>query len=191
MTGSKANITGAVVAGLAGLVLAVFGADIAALAIVGGLLAWWMSASPMALLGAYAAIIFSNAAEIATDRYGLPPIGMATLLVLLLMLVVRTAGRQEDISNAARLAPAAATYLIVSAFCVFWVQDLGASVDRLLALAKNLLIVLVFVAYVTSMHRFRTIVSAISLTVVVIAALSVFQYMTKTFELSYFGLASA
>lgn len=191
MTGSKANITGAVVAGLAGLVLAVFGADIAALAIAGGLLVWWMSASPVALLGAYAAIIFSNAAEIATDRYGLPPIGMATLLVLVLVLVVRTAGRQEDISSAARLAPAAATYLIVSAFCLFWVQDLGASVDRLLALAKNLLIVLVFVAYVTSMRRFRTIVSTISLTVVVIAALSVFQYMTKTFELSYFGLASA
>lgn len=185
------SIARIVAVGLSGLFLVFFGADMSALVVAGGLLVWWMSTSPAALLGTYAAIICSNAGEIATNRYGLPPIGMATLLVLTLMLVVRTAGKQEDISNAVRLAPAAAIYLVIASLSLFWVKDLDATTDKLFALTKNLLIGLIFVAYVTSMRRFRTIAYTISLTVAVLAALGVFQYVTKTFELSYFGFATA
>ena len=38
--------------------------------------------APAAWLGAYAVVIWSNASDIATDRYGLPPIGMGMLLAL-------------------------------------------------------------------------------------------------------------
>lgn len=147
--------------------------------------------APVAWLCAYAVIVWSNAADIATDRYGLPPIGMATLLVLAWLLAVRTWRGQEDLSSATRLAPAAAVYLLVAGLSLFWVQDVGVTADRVSTLAKNLLIGLVFVAYVTSMDRLRLVAIAIALTLALVAALGVFQYVTQTFERSYLGLATA
>jgi O-antigen ligase len=153
--------------------------------------AWLTLIRPIVMVAAYAAIICANVADVATDLSGLPPLGGLLVPALAGALMLRAASGAEDISGGLRLLPAVALYFLAHALALLWVRDAEATVIDLVDLAKNLLIVLTLAGYLTTMERIRTVVRAMAFAIAAIAALSVFQYVTGTFDSAYLGFANA
>lgn len=153
--------------------------------------AWLVLTRPIVMVAAFAAIVCANVADVATDVHGLPPLGGLLVPALAGALALRAASGAEDISGSLRLLPPVLLYLLVHAVALLWVRDRAATVVDLVDLAKNLLIVLVLAGYLTTMERVRTVVWAMAFAIAAIAALSVFQYATGTFDNAYLGFANA
>lgn len=167
------------------------GPAIGLLLIALGIMAWLIVARPIWMVAAYAAIICANVADVATDVHGLPPIGGLMVPVLAAALMLRASNHAEDISANMRLLLPALAYFLVHAIALLWVRETAPTATDLIGLSKNLLIVLVLTGYLTTMTRLRTVMWSMAFAIAVVAALSVVQYATGTFDDTYFGFANA
>lgn len=146
---------------------------------------------PMALVALYAAVIVANVADVATKYHGLPPLGglaVPLLAALLLARAVATGARLDRVMTAALVM---GIYLLGRTLTLPRLEAPGPSWAALIELGKNLLIVVVFVGYLTSLARLRTVVAAMAMASAAMAALSVMQYATGTFHDNYGGFAVA
>lgn len=153
--------------------------------------AWIGLTRPMILVAGYAAVICSNAADVATTAHHLPPIGGTIVPFLAVVLLARAAVMREHLGGVLKLALPVALYLFGRAYSLQQVTDTEATTTAVIGLAKDLMIVAVFAGFLTRMARVRAVVAAAAIAVGAMAALSVFQYATRSFESTYFGFANA
>lgn len=174
------------------IAVAVLVSPLAALAICLAVLGVWvLMERPMAFVALAAVVICTNAADVATDRYGLPPI--MWLLVPALMgaaLVRRTFGR-EDLTAPLLILPLVAIYLFGRSLSLLNVAELGPSTAELIDIGKDALIAVVIAAFLSSMRRVNLVVASAATSIALLALLSTFQYLTGTFQNSYLGFANA
>lgn len=146
---------------------------------------------PILALAAYAAVIVTNAAQVATDFHGLPAVGGTMVPLLILVLLARAAFGLEDLSVMFRVLPFVLGYLALSATALLWVAQAEPSADALIELTKNVLIALMFAGFLTSFARLRMIARTVGIAVSVVAVVSVVQYLTQTFDSTYLGFSVA
>lgn len=167
-----------------GPVIGVAGVMVWLLVLVGGF-------HPTVVACAIAAVVTSNAAAVATDLYGAPPIGALLVPGFIALLLVRRLAGLENFEGAIRVAPALLLYLVVLSLSVIWVEDTEPTIDRLLAVAKDLMMVLAFTGFAVSPPRLRAVVWTIAITISVLSGLSVVQFATGAFESNFLGFAVA
>ncbi|MDE3237534.1 MAG: O-antigen ligase family protein [Paracoccaceae bacterium] len=147
--------------------------------------------NPMVLVSAYAAVIASNAADVATTYHGMPPLGGLAVPFLAVLLLARAALTGEAPRGIAPVTAMVAAYFGLRALSLPAEGDLAPTSTALIDLGKNLLIVVVFAGYLTSMGRVRAVTAAAAAAIAAVATLSVFQYATGTFHAGYGGFAVA
>jgi O-antigen ligase len=140
---------------------------------------------------ALAVTITSNAAAVATDNFGAPPLGALMTQGAAAVIVVRRILGLEDLSTAIRIAPLLLLFFGVHAISLLWVEYLDLTLMRLSIIAKDFVIVLVFAALITSRERLHAIAWAIAATVAALSALSVFQFVTGSFDHDFLGFSRA
>lgn len=146
---------------------------------------------PMAFVVGCAVVICTNASDVATDVYHLPPVGGLLVPLLAVTLLARVAGGREDLTGVYKVFLPVVIYLFGRSVSLLYVSDTGVTGDQVIKLGKDLLILLVFVGFLTSMIRVRAVAAAAGFSIAAIAVLSDFQYLTGTFQSNYFGFANA
>ncbi len=146
---------------------------------------------PMAFVVGCAVVICTNASDVATDVYHLPPVGGVLVPLLGVTLLARVAVGREDLTGVYKVFLPVVIYLFGRSVSLLYVSDTGVTGDQVIKLGKDLLILLVFAGFLTSMTRVRAVAAAAGFSIAAIAVLSDFQYLTGTFERNYFGFANA
>ncbi|WP_158243199.1 O-antigen ligase family protein [Acidimangrovimonas sediminis] len=171
--------------------MAAIGAPDALVLVLGAGVVWVGFMRPTVLVAAYAAIVFSNAADVATDTWHLPPIGATLVPLLLLLLLLRLAVGHERPEGALVVLPPVALYLFGRAWSMGAAPDTELARAAVVELSKDLLILVIFAGFLTTLPRLRATVAAAAAAIGLIAALSVVQYATHGFEHSFGGFANA
>ena len=148
-------------------------------------------AAPDLAFAAFAAIIISNAAEVATVFHGAPSVSGLMVPILGLLLIARRIAGLEDLTTTLRVAVPAALYLAIHGITVLWTADPGPTIDKTIELAKNALIVLVFCGFATTLNRFQLLVTTIGITAVILSSVSLFQLGFGAFESNFLGFSTA
>ena len=146
---------------------------------------------PMLAVAAYAVIVVTNAADVATDFHGAPPIGGLLVPGLLLLLLARRAAGLEDLTASILLILPSGAYLATQSIGLLWVEDPLPTIATVSDLLKNLIIAVVLCGFLTSVERLRTVCLCLGVAAVGLAALSVFQYSSGSFGATFFGFATA
>lgn len=146
---------------------------------------------PMAFVVGCAVVICTNASDVATDVYHMSPLGGLLVPLLAVTLLARVALGREDLTGVYKVFLPVVIYLFGRSVSLLYVSDTGVTGDRVIKLAKDLLILLVFAGFLTSMIRVRVVAAAAGFSIAAIAVLSDIQYLTGTFQNNYFGFANA
>ena len=198
MLNAEANKSSPMLAALAAIMLAllafllstlgpslVFG--LAALIALAGIAFYF----PIVAVATYAVLIVTNAAAVATEFHNAPPIGGLLVPGLLLLLAVRGAAGLEDLRTAVYVLVPVGIFFSMNALGLLWVEQQFATAERVSELLKNLLIFIVICGFVTTRERLLVVSYAVGAAASALAAISVLQYATGTFESSYFGFSTA
>ena len=146
---------------------------------------------PMFAVAAYAVLVVTNAADVATEFHSAPPIGGLLVPGLLVLLALRGAAGLEDLRTSIYVLVPVGIFFSMNALGLLWVEQQSPTVERISDLLKNLLIFIMICGFVTTRQRLVVICYAIGAAASGLAALSVFQYATGTFETSYLGFSTA
>lgn len=172
--------------------VAVLVSPLAAMALCIAVLGLWVLVErPMAFVALSAVVICTNAADVATDLYGFPPIMWLLVPALAGAALVRRTFGREDLTAALLILPLLAIYLFGRSLSLLNVTALGPSTAEFIDIGKDALIALIIAAFLSSMRRVNLVVAAAAASIAFLALLSTFQYLTGTFQNDYLGFANA
>lgn len=146
---------------------------------------------PMLAVCLFLGATLTNTPAILVHEHGLPSIGTLLVPTLTALLAVRTLLRREKPVTALRLLPLMGLFFVVIALRIPWVTNTEAAISVASELAKNLVIFLVLVGFLTTPERLRMAARTMSMTIGGVAALSVYQYATGRFDINFWGYANA
>jgi O-antigen ligase len=146
---------------------------------------------PMVAVCLFLAITLSNTPAILVHEHGLPSIGTLLVPALAALLLLRSIMGLDRPAMALALAPFLGVLLLATVFRIPWEPDTDTAAFIASELAKNLVIVLVLVGFLTTTDRIVWATRAVTATIGAIAALSVLQYATGRFDLNFLGYANA
>lgn len=146
---------------------------------------------PMIFVAGCAVVICTNAADVATDFYQFSPMVGLLVPVLAVTLLARVAIGREDLTGVYKVLLPVLIYLLGRSISLLYVSDTDVTLERSVKLAKDMMIVLVFAGFLTTMARVRIVTAAAGFSIAAIALLSDIQYLTGTFQWHYFGFANA
>jgi O-antigen ligase/capsular polysaccharide biosynthesis protein len=137
------------------------------------------------------AMMTMRLAENANDFYGIPLATIPVVGLLVGVLILRRLVWGERPRGVAVALGAVSLIAIASLVSVFNAKYPESSVDPIVELVKSAVVLLLVVLLINSARDFRLAIWTLIVLGGVVAALSVFQYLTGSFEQSFFGLAQA
>lgn len=172
------------------LALAALSPLLAFLAIGAGAAAWIAYRSPGLAVGGLCAATLLNISSVLADNFGAP--GFSTLIVagLSAVLLWRFATGRSEARALVPLAVVAAAYFAFYGLMVPWLETPAPTIDALVELAKNLLVVLLIVGFIEEPGELRIALRTAVACVGAVATVSILQYALGLFDETFFGLAN-
>jgi O-antigen ligase len=183
-----AVLSGLAATGLLGL--AVLSPLLAVLAIGTGLAAWIAYRFPGLAIGGLGAATLLNISSVLAENYGIPGFGTLIVVGLAAVFLWRVAAGRSAIGPLLPLAVVAAAYFSFYGLMVPWLETPGPTVEALVELAKNLLVVLLVVGFIDEPGELRIALRTTVASVGAVAALSVVQYALGLSDGVFFGLTN-
>lgn len=138
-------------------------------------------------------VLYTRLSDVGISQHGLPSVAQPLVLFLAAMTFYRRCreGGSRSLAAQAALWGAMVLYMATTLASVIWAVDTTVAFAQASDLAKNLLIVYIIVETFDTQRSLRMAIWALIAAAALLAGLTVFQAVTKTYDNSYFGLAQA
>ncbi len=134
-------------------------------------------------------MIYTNFSEVAIRFHGAPSVAKSFVVLLLAAVLLRWMTYGEKIEGWQRPAILLTAYGIVNFASVLYAADPGRTMDASFDFFKNILIVIVVVILLQGRILLRQVIWAMLGSGIFLGTLTIFQYVTKTFNNNYLGFA--
>jgi len=134
-------------------------------------------------------IVYTNLSDIAIKFHGAPSVTKSFVVLLLFAIAMRWIVYSEQPLGWYRAAISMAIYILVTFASVLYAADPSRSLAAVETLIKNALIVIAVVILLQSGVTMRRVVWTLLVAGIFMGTLTIFQYLTNTYNNNYFGFA--